>query len=150
MFAAAIVLLAVPVFARGSRDKNQADRIYTNGNVYTVDGGFSRAEAIAIRGDRIVYVGTSANALSSYRGSATEVVDLGGGTVIPGLIDSHLHYQMIGSFLDRIDIFQKSKAEILALVAAEAARLGPGKWILSMGWNNVLWGEDYPTTGRAH
>ncbi|MDR3301981.1 MAG: amidohydrolase [Spirochaetaceae bacterium] len=142
---AAIALAGIAIFQSlfVGCSKENADTTYINGNIYTVDENFSRVEALVIRGDRIVYAGDSITAQEAYKASTT--VDIAGRTVVPGLIDSHLHYQLIGSFLDRIDIFQKSKEEILSLVAGEAARLGPGKWIVSMGWNNVLWGEDYPT-----
>ncbi|MHB9296189.1 putative N-substituted formamide deformylase [Pillotina sp. SPG140] len=140
----AIATVALPVFSAPLIEK-KADTIYVNGNIYTVDAVFSKASAIVTKEDKIVYVGDSAEALRNYRERNTTVIDLGGKTVIPGLIESHMHYQLLGQILDRIDIFQKPKADILEKVYAEAQRLGPGKWIVAMGWNNVLWGEDYPT-----
>ncbi|MDR1099266.1 MAG: amidohydrolase, partial [Treponema sp.] len=122
----------------------QADAIYINGNIYTVNESFSQASSIVVRDGRILYVGDDASAQKNYK-SDSPVVDLAGKTVIPGLVESHMHYLMLGQTLDRIDIFQKPKEEILAKVKAEADKLPDGEWIVSMGWNNVLWNEDYPT-----
>ncbi|MDR1278894.1 MAG: amidohydrolase [Treponema sp.] len=122
----------------------QADAIYINGNIYTVNESFSKASSIVVRDGKILYVGDDAAAQKNYK-SDSPVVDLEGKTVIPGLIESHMHYLMLGQTLDRIDIFQKPKAEILDKVKAEADKLPDGEWIVSMGWNNVLWNEDYPT-----
>ena len=119
----------------------EADTVYINGNVYTVDDNFSTATALVVKGDKIVYVGNDSGA-RRYR---APVVDLEGKTVIPGLIESHMHYLLLGQTLDQIDLFNKPKAEILSLIKAEADRLPDGVWIVSRGWNNVLWGEDYPT-----
>jgi predicted amidohydrolase YtcJ len=121
-----------------------ADAIYVNGNIYTVDDDFSVATALAVKDGKLVYVGNDAGA-QAYAAAGTEIVDLGGQTVIPGLIESHVHFQMIGGNAEQIDIFNKPKAEILAKVKAEADRLQDGEWIRSMGWNNELWGEAYPT-----
>jgi predicted amidohydrolase YtcJ len=124
--------------------KAEADTIYINGNVYTVNETFSKASGIVVKDGAILYTGDDATAQKKYR-SASPVVNLEGKTVIPGLVESHMHYLLLGQTLDRIDIFQKPKAEILAAVKAEADKLPDGEWIVSMGWNNVLWGEDYPT-----
>jgi predicted amidohydrolase YtcJ len=140
---AALCGIAIPraLFASPKAD---ADAVYINGNVYTVNETFSRVSSIVIKDGRILYVGDDATAQKNYR-SGSPAVDLEGKTVIPGLVESHMHYLLLGQVLDRIDIFQKPKAEILAKVKAEADKLPDGEWIVSMGWNNVLWGEDYPT-----
>jgi predicted amidohydrolase YtcJ len=131
-------------FTLSAWGKAEADAIYTNGNIYTVNETFAKATSIVVKGDRILYVGDDAAAQKKYR-AASPAVDLAGKTVIPGLVESHLHYLLLGEVLDRIDIFQKPKAEILDKVKSEADKLPDGEWIVSMGWNNVLWGEDYPT-----
>ncbi|MDR1482731.1 MAG: amidohydrolase family protein [Synergistaceae bacterium] len=113
--------------------------IYVNGNIYTVDDGFSKASSIVVSGDRILYVGSDDTALNDYENLAARVVDLGGKTVLPGLIENHMHYQSLGQQLGIIDITNKQKDEILEAVRAEAERLGSGKWIYSFGWNQDLW-----------
>ncbi|MDR0624805.1 MAG: amidohydrolase family protein, partial [Treponema sp.] len=140
---AAFCGIAIPSVLSAS-PKAEADTIYINGNIYTVNETFSRASGIVVKDGTILYIGDDTAAQTKYR-SASPVVDLEGKTVIPGLVESHMHYLMLGQTLDRIDIFQKPKAEILAKVKAEADKLPDGEWIVSMGWNNVLWGEDYPT-----
>ncbi|MDR1916023.1 MAG: amidohydrolase [Synergistaceae bacterium] len=120
-------------------DSNTADTLYVNGNIYTVDDEFSKAEAIAVKGGRILYVGSEEIASRDYSGADTKVVDLEGKTVIPGLIENHLHYQSTG-MMDpsiTIDTNWQLKATILKNVEDEAGRIGPGedKWIYSFGWN---------------
>src|SRR4051812_13145009 len=65
-----------------------ADVVFKNGNVYTVNERQPRAEAIAVKGDRIVFVGSDRD-VKRYEGQGTRVVDLHGGTVVPGMTDAH-------------------------------------------------------------
>ncbi len=68
-----------------------ADLILHHGKIVTVDGKFSLAEAVAVRGGRITAVGTDQAVLAAERGASTRLIDLQGRTVLPGLIDSHVH-----------------------------------------------------------
>src|SRR3954469_3990099 len=72
-----------------------ADVVFKNGNVYTVNERQPRAEAIAVKGDRIVFVGSNRD-VKRYEGAATRIVDLHGGTVVPGLTDAHNHLIGVG------------------------------------------------------
>ncbi|MEP7071992.1 MAG: amidohydrolase, partial [Verrucomicrobiota bacterium] len=72
-----------------------ADLILVNGNVYTVNEKQPRAEAIAIKGERIAFVGSNADA-QKWKSDQTRIVDLAGKTVVPGLTDSHCHIFGIG------------------------------------------------------
>ena len=67
-----------------------ADTIFLNGNIYTVNERQPKAEALAAKGDRIIFVGSNSDA-QKQKGEATRVVDLHGQTVVPGLTDSHCH-----------------------------------------------------------
>src|SRR2546426_6509560 len=67
-----------------------ADVVFVNANVYTVNEKQPRAEAIAVKGDRIVFVGSNANA-KRFQGRGTRVIDLHGETVVPGMTDAHYH-----------------------------------------------------------
>jgi len=67
-----------------------ADVVLTNGKIITVDNQFHIAQAVAIRGERIVAVGTNAD-INKLAGANTRKIDLGGKAVIPGLIDAHAH-----------------------------------------------------------
>src|SRR5688572_10923626 len=72
-----------------------ADFVFKNGNVYTADNKTPQAEAIAVKADRIVFVGSNAEA-QKYVGPNTRVVDLKGNTVLPGFTDSHQHLFGVG------------------------------------------------------
>ncbi|MDR1472428.1 MAG: amidohydrolase [Synergistaceae bacterium] len=142
------VLMAGGCVVGGSDDLTIADTIYVNGNIYTVDDEFSKATAIAVRGGRLLYVGDTDTASRDYRGADTTVVDLEGKTVIPGIIENHLHFQSTG-MMDpdiTIDTNWQLKATILKNVGDKAGELGPGddKWIYSFGWNeeSPYWGLD--------
>ena len=77
-----------------------ADHILTNGKIVTVDDHFSIAQALAIRGERILAVGTDAE-IDNLKSAVTRVVDLKGWTVIPGLIDNHAHYMRAAEYWNR-------------------------------------------------
>ncbi|MFP3155639.1 amidohydrolase family protein [Lachnospiraceae bacterium ZAX-1] len=147
------IVLAVsgilPSIPASAAKADTADTIYTNGNIYTADATFSTATTLAVKGDKLLYVGNE-NGAEKYKADSTQIVDLEGKTVLPGLIDSHLHYLRIGTKQEQIDIFWKPKAEILAAVKAEAERLGPGEWVLATGWLDTApaWGvaSDFPNT----
>ena len=132
-----ILLSFGPALAAGEA----ADSVYRNGNIYTVDEAFSKATALAIKGDRLVYVGGEAG-VEAFIGPNTKVTDLGGKTVIPGLIEGHMHINGLGESLLIIDAFWKPKDAILAAVKAEAEKAQPGEWIQGRGWMNTVWADD--------
>ena len=113
------------------------DRIFYNGEILTVDEAFSTAEAIAIRGERILAVGDDDQILE-LAGTHTEQVDLDGRTMIPGLIDNHIHYLRGTNFAAyelRIHGVT-SRTRVHELIAERAEELGPGQWIFILGgWN---------------
>ena len=118
---------------------NAADTIFVNAKVVTVDEDFSIAEAIAIKDDRIMAVGSTAN-VSQLANSSTEVIDLEGKTVIPGLIDNHIHFIRAGqrwNLQARIDGIN-SRQEALDTIAEKAASMEPGEWLMVQGgwWPN--------------
>ena len=126
-------------------NKENAETVYVNGNIYTVDNAFSKATAMAIKNRKLIYVGNDEDA-DKYVGPDTKVVNLKQKTVIPGLNDGHIHYTSLGTKLLEIDAFNKPKEEILNLVQEEASSLEPGEWILGRGWNHELWpDEKFPT-----
>src|SRR5688572_1967812 len=87
----ALLLSLFPV----SQQTAGADIVFKNGNVYTVDPKAPRAQAIAVTKDRIVFVGSNADA-QKFVGAKTRVVDLKGGTVLPGFADAHQHLSGVG------------------------------------------------------
>ncbi len=115
-----------------------ADQVYLNGNIYTVEANGPKAEALAIVGQKLVYVGSN-EGVRDYVGAKTKVFDLKGKTVIPGLIEGHMHYTREGMALLQVNAFWLPKEEILAKVKAEADRLPAGTWIVGSGWNQEVW-----------
>jgi predicted amidohydrolase YtcJ len=112
-----------------------------NAVIHTVDAKQPRAEAIAIRGSRILAVGTNAEILKT-RGPYTRVIDAQGGTVIPGLHDAHGHFTGLGALLQRLDLRgTTSYAQVLEKVRARVATAKPGEWILGRNWDQ----NDWPT-----
>lgn len=120
------------------RKSNAADAVYFNGNIYTVDKKFSSAEAMVIKDGQFIYVGDDKN-VDRYIDRFTKTYDLNGKTVIPGLIDSHLHYPGVGSAMQQIDCFWAPKDVILDAVAEAVERSLPGDWIVGRGWNQEVW-----------
>src|SRR5262245_12534104 len=105
------------------------DLILYHGKIATVDKDFSLAEAIAIRGERIVQVGKSADLLKT-QGEATKLIDLGGKFVLPGLIDSHTH--PTGAAMHEFDHpvpDMETIADVLAYIKSRADSLPEGSWI---------------------
>ncbi len=124
-----------------------ADLILTNGKIVTVDDSRPEAEAVAIRGDRILAVG-DAEAVDRHRGLETEVIDLQGKTVVPGLVDAHLHFPSLGADRSRLVELDEAKSmeEAAELVGRRAARLPAGEWLTGDGWHTGNWEiEAWPT-----
>jgi predicted amidohydrolase YtcJ len=142
----------------------RADVILTNARVYTFawgepdgDGAFAAdaphgpsgwtpdAQAVAIRGSRIVFVGSSEEA-AAWRGPSSRVIDLGGATLVPGLVDAHVHIVELGRMLERVNLVGvATEAEAVEKVAARAATTPKGEWILGYGWDEGAWADHYPT-----
>jgi len=124
-----------------------ADAIYIGGAVYTVDPSNPRAEAFAVKGGRFIAVGKSDDLLKAHRGPRTEVVDLKGRCVVPGLIDAHAHFASLGRLKRQLDARgAKSFEEMVALAKARAAKAAPGEWILGGRWDHAAWGmKEFPT-----
>src|SRR5690242_14702640 len=114
-----------------------ADTVLINGKILTVDSQSSVREAIAIRGGRILAVGTTAD-IRKLAGPNTRSIDLQGRTVIPGLIDSHLHaIRAALSFSTEVNwIGATSLTEALSRIRDAARTMKPGAWlIVAGGWN---------------
>src|SRR4051812_12979950 len=127
-------LLAMASAVSVLRAQQPVDVVFTNGKIITVDDRFSIAQAVAIRGDRIVAVGTN-QAISRLAGPNTRSIDLGGKAVIPGLIDAHAHLMRAAetwAIEARFDDVE-SRKQALEIVRAKAAKLGPGQWVFNLG-----------------
>jgi predicted amidohydrolase YtcJ len=106
-----------------------ADFLFINAAVYTADPANPRAEAVAVRGNRIVFVGRAAEA-AKLRGPRTEVIDAGGRTLLPGLIDSHFHLLWGALKLDKLRLEEADTLpEVFTALAAYAAANPQRAWI---------------------
>jgi predicted amidohydrolase YtcJ len=118
-------------------DKELADLIFYNGRIYTVDPQLPWAEAVAVKGNRILAVGTSQEMLE-HKGEDTRVEDLQGRLMLPGFIDSHTHFLNGGFALTSILLRDAgSKEEFIARIAQKARELEPGEWILNGDWDQT-------------
>ncbi len=116
-----------------------ADLVLMNGNVLTVDPATPTAEAVAVRGDRILAVGGTKE-IARFIDGDTRVVDLEGQTAIPGFIEGHGHYTSFGGSLLILDFrYAKSFAEIVSMVAEAAATTPAGEWVIGRGWHQDKW-----------
>ncbi len=136
----ASILLAAPA------SHAPAQLLLTHANVVTLDPAHPRAEAIAIRGDTIVYVGDAAGA-EAFAGPKTERIDLAGSTVVPGLVDAHAHVASLGGDLESLRLNGTTSWEaVVAAVAERVARAKPGEWIVGRGWDQNDWAvKEFPT-----
>jgi predicted amidohydrolase YtcJ len=118
-------------------DRSRVNLLLLNGNVYTVNEKAPRAEAIAVKGDRIVFVGSNQDARKFH---AARTIDLAGKTVVPGLTDSHCHTFGVGERELTLNLEGTSTLEdFLAKVGARATKTEPGKWITGRGWIETFW-----------
>lgn len=129
--------------------KLSADIIFYNGSVVTVNQNDDIKEAIAIKGNKILAVG-SLNVVNDFRGDSTEMIDLKGRTLLPGFIDSHIHFAMNGMkqgpIIDIDYVKVKSIAEIRELIKEAVKTKKPGEWITLNGYDhNKLEEKRHPT-----
>ncbi|MCC6431400.1 MAG: amidohydrolase [Gemmatimonadaceae bacterium] len=142
----AAALLAAPSAQAQRTTPVPADLIVTNARVYTADESRPLAEAFAVRDGRIVFVGSRQEA-DALKGSATRVVDAGGRTVIPGMVDAHAHFGGLAQKLRAVDLVgTKSYDEVIARVVEKAKTTPKGTWIIGRGWDQNAWGDTrFPT-----
>ena len=119
--------------------KEVADLILINGQVATMDNKNPSAQAIAIKGDRLLKVGSN-QVIQTFAGTDTKTIDLNGNFVMPGIIEGHGHFSSIGNGLMNLN-FLKSKNwdDIIAQVAERAKTAKPGEWIIGRGWHQEKW-----------
>lgn len=116
-----------------------ADLIITRAEVWTGDQAKPRAEAVAVLGDRIIEVGSSAE-VKSYQGAHTEIIDAQGRLLLPGFNDAHVHFIDGGMQLDNVNLKDTSSpAEFMRRVQEQARKSPPGDWILGGGWDEQRW-----------
>ncbi|MEM7091901.1 MAG: amidohydrolase [Actinomycetota bacterium] len=121
------------------------DLVLNNANVITVDRGRPRARSVAILGSRILAVGEHGD----FADTAAPVIDLGGRTVVPGFNDAHNHMGGYGASLNEVSLHPgnvRSVEEVVAAIAARAAEVPAGVWVIGAGYDdNKLAERRHPT-----
>lgn len=138
------------VFA-GTRPK-PCDLALVNATIATMDIKHPNAQALAVRGDKIISVGTNED-IRPYIGPSTRVLDLSGKFVMPGFIDGHAHLLLYGQSKMELDLKKaKDWNEIIHIVGESVRKARPGQWIVGSGWHQEKWDkvpspqiEGYPT-----
>jgi predicted amidohydrolase YtcJ len=134
-----IVTALLVSFAPVSQRVTPADLVFKNGNIYTANDRAPTAQAIAVKGDRIVFVGSNA-AAQRYVGGSTRVVDLHGNTVLPGFADAHQHLSGVGFREMTLNLEgTTSLQDFLAKVKARVDQAKPGDWVTGRGWIETHW-----------
>ena len=135
-----MLLLAAPLNAQAQ--SAPADILLINGRVYTANPAQPWVEAVAIREDKILAVGTSEE-LSKYRGQKTQVIDLGGRMAMPGMIDTHTHFLWASDGLAGIQLYEARNVSEVEKALREYAKAHPDeKWVYGAGW---YYGSFWPT-----
>ncbi|MEO5903839.1 MAG: amidohydrolase family protein [Gemmatimonadaceae bacterium] len=135
----AITLAQTPSTSMRRASPAPADMIVVNGRVYTVDDSHPMVSAFAIRGGRITFAG-SEREVRALAGPKTRVLNVGGATVIPGMVDAHAHLLGLGNSLANVNLAgSQSYDEVIARVVARAKNTKPGEWIFGRGWDQNRW-----------
>jgi len=140
---AALRAHAAPAAARGPAQPpaavRPADLVLRNGKIVTVDEGRAVAEALAVSGDTIVFVGPNQEILR-YIGPATRVIDLRGGLATPGFIDAHAHFTGVGEAARNLKLATaRNWDDVVRMVGNAAKKAKPGEWIIGRGWHQEKW-----------
>jgi predicted amidohydrolase YtcJ len=134
----ALVLLSCSICREIAAE--DVDLIFVNGNVYTVNEHQPHAQAIGVKKDRIVFVGSNDDAKKLQVASASCRIDLAGKTVVPGLTDSHCHIFGIGEREMTLNLEgTNTRTDFLAKVKARVTQTEGGKWITGRGWIETFW-----------
>src|SRR5262245_42645347 len=141
-----LVVLAGAAIVPCTLVAQEADVIVRNARIWTGDTLRPRAQAVAIRGDRLIVVGTNAEA-DAHRTTRTRVIDAGGRFMTPGFIDDHTHFNQAGALLIGANLLDVSTAAPLAQrVKAAAARMSPCAWLTGGDWGAY---EDSPVNSTG-
>ena len=135
-----IVFFSVLVFF-SCNSSNRADKVYVNGNFWTGDIPNPTATVLAIKGDKIIYVGNDASQVN-----ATEQIDLNGNMVVPGFTDNHTHFLSAGYGLSSVKLKDAMTKAAFIQRISDFCKTHPGNaWIREGNWDNENWGGELPS-----
>src|SRR5690554_675556 len=138
------VLLMMCVLFTSCQNKQKADLILLNANVYTVDQNMDQAEAIAVKDGKFLAVGTSQEISNTYQSEQT--LDLENRSVYPGFIDGHCHFYGLGMNSQQADLMETSSYKEMLKRLADFVEQNPREFILGRGWDQNDWEDtSYPT-----
>ncbi len=125
--------------AWGCSSVEPADLVVVGGKVVTLDESLPEAQGLAVRGDRIVALGSTSD-IEAYVGPDTQRIDLQGHLAIPGFIEGHGHFMGIGQAKLNLELMPtQSWEEIVQMVADAVTQAEPGQWIVGRGWHQEKW-----------
>jgi predicted amidohydrolase YtcJ len=142
-----ISALVAPTVFQTPPKVEPAELVLKNGNIYTLNESQPKAEAIAVRYGRIIFVGSTAD-VKKYEGKkVTRVIDLKGQTVTPGFVDAHYHFAGVGFREMRLNLEGTTSLEdFLSKVRARVEKAKPGEWVTGRGWIETFWKpQAFPT-----
>jgi predicted amidohydrolase YtcJ len=132
--------MATSVFAQ----RQTADLIIYNANIYTVNSRFDVAKAFAVKDDRILAIGSDADIFSKFQAKTT--FDAAGKTILPGLIDAHTHFYRYGEALQTVDLVGTKSWEESLQKCTDFAKKNTEGWLVGRGWDQNDWAiKEYPT-----
>jgi len=132
-------LIALSANAPARQPVTPATLVVTNARIVTVEDAQPEAQAIAIGGDRIVALGTSAE-IRRYVGPSTRVIDAQGQLVTPGFIEGHGHFTGVGEAQLNLNLMNVTSWDAIVAMVAEAVKTAkPGQWIVGRGWHQEKW-----------
>ena len=135
----AVALVGLAAFDRQQPASVAADLVLLNGKIITVEDARPEVEALAVGGNRIAAVGTSAE-MKRHIGQKTQVIDLQGRLAIPGFVEGHGHFTGVGLARLNLDLMKaKTWDEIVAMVEQAVKGAKPGQWIYGRGWHQEKW-----------
>src|SRR6185295_4644906 len=134
-----VVILSAFMLPSQPAKVSPADLVFKNGNIYTVNERQPKAEAVAVKGDAIVFVGSNRD-VQAYVGEKTRIVDLGGKTMVPGMTDAHHHLSGVGFREMTLNLEGVNSLEaFLAKVKERVDQKQPGEWVTGRGWIETFW-----------
>ena len=153
-----LLLLVMPSagVAPAAMQQEPATLVVTNGKIVTGEDSLPEAQAVAVRGDRIVALGSAAD-IRRYVDTSTEVIDVHGQLVVPGLIEGHGHFTGVGEAELNLKLMPTTSWDQIVSMVGDAARTAkPGEWIIGRGWHQEKWtkgqsrtSRDFPRTRRS-
>jgi hypothetical protein len=127
------------IFLFGCQKNTPADLVIWGGKIYTVNSTNHVAEAVAVKGERIIFVGDAADG-KKYVGEKTQIIDLQGRILTPGFIEGHGHIMGVGYNEMELDLSHiRSYDEMIQKVQEAVTKSSPGEWILGRGWHQDKW-----------